>query len=160
MKKYFFLTVLATMLLFTSLVLAQQPAPVQIKTVGEQTVLLLKGISTKETISQDMGAMFGKVSAYMGGAGIQPAGPPLSLYYSEPGLQWKIAVAVPVANETGTPEANELIQLITSIHYFYKKPLKNCSFSHLRVRIPDTIYQIRLVNYHICFQALEPLTVL
>ncbi len=113
MKKHYFLIVLAIMLLLTSPVLAQQSSPVQINNVGEQTVLLLKVTSTKETIGQDMGAMFGKVFAYMGGAGIQPAGPPLSLSYTEPGPQWKIAVAVPVANETGTPKANELIQLIT-----------------------------------------------
>ena len=113
MKKHFFLTVLAIILLFTSSVSAKQSAPVQIKNIGEQTVLLLKGTSTRETIGPDMGAMFGKVYAYMSGAGIQPAGPPLSLYYTEPGPQWKIAVAVPVAKETGTPKASEPIQLIT-----------------------------------------------
>ncbi len=88
-------------------------AQVQIKNVGEQTVLLLKGISTKETIGQDMEAMFGKVFTYIDGAGIQPLGPPLALYYTEPGPQWKISVAVPVANETVVPEVNQRIQLIT-----------------------------------------------
>ena len=90
----------------------KDPAQAQIKNVGEQTVLLLKGTSTKETIGQDMDAMFGKVFACMNGAGIQPVGPPLSLYYTEPGPQWKISVAVPVANETVLPEVNEPIQLI------------------------------------------------
>ena len=91
----------------------QDSAKVQIKNVEEQTILLLKGTSTKETIGQDMGAMFGKVFTYLDSADIQPAGPPLSLYYTEPGPQWKIAVAIPVANETKAPNANEPIQLIT-----------------------------------------------
>jgi effector-binding domain-containing protein len=113
MKKCFFLTVLSIILLFTSSASAQESVSVQIKNVGEQIVLLLKGTSSKQTIDTDMDVMFKKVYDYMVGAGIKPSGPPLSLYYTEPGPQWKIAVAVPVAKETKTPKANEAVQLVT-----------------------------------------------
>ena len=72
----------------------------QIKNVSPQYVLLLKGKSSVQTIGQDMGSMYDKIYGYLETNTINPVGPPIALYFSEPGPEWEIAVAVPVPDGT------------------------------------------------------------
>ncbi len=72
----------------------------QIKNVSPQYVLLLKGKSSVQTIGQDMGSMYDKIYGYLETNTINPVGPPIALYFSEPGPEWEIAVAVPVPEGT------------------------------------------------------------
>ena len=80
--------------------LAGEELQFKVKDVSTQTVLLLKGESSVQTIGPDMGAMYGKVYGYMETKKINPTGSPIALYYSEPGPEWKIGVAVPVSGGT------------------------------------------------------------
>jgi effector-binding domain-containing protein len=47
-----------------------------------------------------MGSLYGRVYTYMTTKKINPTGPPIALYYSEPGPDWKIGAAVPVPEGT------------------------------------------------------------
>ena len=80
--------------------LAGEELQFKVKDVSTQTVLLLKGESLVQTIGPDMGTMYGKVYGYMETKKIIPTGPPIAVYYSEPGPEWKIGVAVSVSGET------------------------------------------------------------
>ncbi len=53
----------------------------QIKNVSPQHVLFLKGKTSVQNIGPDMGSMYGKVYGYMGTKTINPAGPPIALYF-------------------------------------------------------------------------------
>ncbi len=72
----------------------------QIKNVSPQHVLFLKGKTSVQNIGPDMGSMYGKIFGYIGTKAINPIGPPIALYFSEPGPEWKIGVAVPVPEGT------------------------------------------------------------
>lgn len=72
----------------------------QVKNVSPQYVLLLKGKSSVQNISQDMGSMYSKVYGYMDTKTINPVGPPIALYFSAPGPDWEIGVAVPAPKGT------------------------------------------------------------
>ena len=91
----------AVILLLDVSALAREELQIKVKNVPPQTVLLLKGKSSVEKIGHDMGAMYEQVYGYLERKGIGPAGPPIALYFSEPGPEWIIAVAVPVPE--GTP---------------------------------------------------------
>ncbi len=71
----------------------------QIKTVSPQNVLFLRGKSSVQNIGQDMGSMYDKIYGYIGTKAIKPIGPPIALYFSEPGPEWKIGAAVPVPED-------------------------------------------------------------
>ena len=75
---------------------AKEELEFQVKNVSPQYVLLLKGKSSAQNISQDMGSMYSKVYGYMGTKTINPVGPPIALYFSAPSPDWEIGVAVPV----------------------------------------------------------------
>jgi effector-binding domain-containing protein len=92
--------IIAFILLSNQPVLAGEQQQIEVKNVSSQRVLLLKGKSSIQTIGPDMGSMYGKVYGYMGTKMINPAGAPIALYYSEPGLEWEIGVAVPVPDAT------------------------------------------------------------
>jgi AraC family transcriptional regulator len=80
---------------------AKEALQFQVRNVSPLYVLFLKGKSSVQNISQDMGSMYGKVYGYMGTKKINPVGPPIALYFSAPGPDWEIGVAVPAPE--GTP---------------------------------------------------------
>ncbi|MEX1329727.1 MAG: GyrI-like domain-containing protein [Desulfobacterales bacterium] len=90
---------------------AKEELKFQVKNVSPQYVLLLKGKSSVQNIGQDMGAMYGKIYDYMGTKTINPVGPPIALYFSAPGPEWEIGVAVPVPAGTGGQGAIEATTL-------------------------------------------------
>ena len=95
------LVIAAAVILFLDVsALANAELKFQIKNVSPQYVLLLKGKSSLQNIGQDMGPMYGKVYGYMGAKAINPVGPPIALYFSEPGPDWEIGVAVPAPKGT------------------------------------------------------------
>jgi effector-binding domain-containing protein len=105
------LIIAVLMALPTAPSMAQRELQVTVKEVSPQTVLLLKGESSLETIAKDMGAMFEQLSNYMQERGVKPTGPALSLYYTEPGPDWEIAVAVPVSEDATGKDPVELTKL-------------------------------------------------
>jgi effector-binding domain-containing protein len=90
---------------------AKEELKFQVKNVSPQYVLLLKGKSSVQNIGQDMGAMYGKIYHYMGTKTINPVGPPVALYFSAPGPDWEIGVAVPVPEGAGGQGAIEATTL-------------------------------------------------
>jgi hypothetical protein len=89
--------IIAAVILFLDVSsLAADESQFQVKDISPQAVLLLKGKSSVQNLGQDMGSMYGKIYGYMGANKIVPAGAPIALYYSMPGPEWEIAVAVPV----------------------------------------------------------------
>ena len=92
--------IIAVILFSNQPVLAGEQQQIEVKNISSQRVLLLKGKSSMQTIGPDMGSMYGKVYGYMGTKKINPAGAPIALYYSEPGPEWEIGVAVPVPDAT------------------------------------------------------------
>jgi effector-binding domain-containing protein len=90
----------AVVILFNLSALAKGELKFQVKNVSPQYVLLLKGKSSMQNVGQVMGSMYGKIYAYLGTKKINPTGPPIALYYSGPGPEWKIGVAVPVPEGT------------------------------------------------------------
>ena len=49
---------------------------------------------------QDMESLYGIINGYMGTNPINLVGLPIALYFSEPGPEWEIGVAVPVPEGT------------------------------------------------------------
>jgi effector-binding domain-containing protein len=105
------LVITAVILLLGVSALASAELKFQIKNISPQYVLFLKGKSSVQNIGQDMGAMYGKLYDYMGTKTINPVGPPIALYFSEPGPEWEIGVAVPVTEGTGGQGAIEATTL-------------------------------------------------
>jgi len=80
--------------------LAKEEFQFQVRNVSPQYALVLKGKTSLQNIGQDMGSMYDKVYGYMGTKKISPTGSPIALYYSDPGPEWEIGVAVPVPEGT------------------------------------------------------------
>ena len=113
--------VAAVILVLDVSALANAELKFQIKNVSPQYVLLLKGKSSVKNIGLDMGSMYGKIYGYMGTKTINPVGPPIALYFSEPGPEWEIGVAVPVPEGTvgqGTIESTTLPggKMVSTMH--------------------------------------------
>jgi effector-binding domain-containing protein len=120
MKRVLVIMAAVTLLLGVSTLDAEE-LQIQVRNVPPQKVLLLKGQSSVQKIGQDMGFMFEQVYGYLGKKGIQPAGPPIALYFSEPGPEWAIGVAVPVPEGTpgqGTIESTTLPggKMVSAMH--------------------------------------------
>ena len=110
MKRFIILLIMAVMIVAAQAVVAEE-LKIEVKNMPPRDVLLLKGTSSVQTIGQDMGDMYEQVFAYMGKMGIEPNGPPIGIYYTEPRPQWEVAVAVPVPVGTAGKDAIESVIL-------------------------------------------------
>jgi len=73
---------------------------IEIKEIDAQKALVIKADVPTSAIGEKMGELYGKLFAYIGEKGIQPAGPVFAIYYSyEPEGNVVFKAGVPVASE-------------------------------------------------------------
>jgi len=73
---------------------------IEVKEIDAQKALVIKADVPTSAIGEKMGELYGKLFAYIGEKGIQPAGPVFAIYYSyEPEGNVVFKAGVPVASE-------------------------------------------------------------
>ncbi len=110
--KPFYLFVLGLLLIGYGGIYAQdQPekcnhTPIEVKNIDAQKALVIKADVPMSAIGEKMGELYGKLFAYAGEKGIEPAGPVFAIYFSwEPEGNVVFEAGLPIASEDeGTDE--------------------------------------------------------
>jgi len=77
-----------------------QHTPIEVKEIDAQKSLVIKADVPMSAIGEKMGELYGKLFAFIGEKGIQPAGPAFAIYYSwEPEGNVVFEAGVPVVSE-------------------------------------------------------------
>ena len=82
---------------------------VSVKDAAPTTVLATRRTVAMEQLGATIGGTFGELYGYIGGVGVQPAGPPFVIYHArlEDGARWDVELCAPVPQRVEPPPGFE-----------------------------------------------------